>query len=73
MLARRAAAKVLARDEDAGVLVLGLVERLVRNLLAGSAVEADGLEQELAETGALDRLPESASEGGTRRTLRCFA
>jgi hypothetical protein len=61
VLARRAATKVAARnDQDLGLAVLGLVEDEV-GLFAAVRVVAEGGEEGNSETGALDGLEEAAS------------
>ena len=55
VLARRAAAEIVAGDEDLGVAVGRLVEHEIRVLRAVVAVAHLG-EQPLAEAGPLDRL-----------------
>ena len=56
MLAARAAAEILARDQDARILVGRLVEHEVRVRRAGLVEEAVLGEQALPEARALDRL-----------------
>ena len=61
VLARRAAAEVLVRDDDLRVAVGFLVQDELGAFLAG-AVEAQRVEQVHAETGALDGLQEARGD-----------